>query len=135
MAAKDGSKLIVIDDLMEEASERVDIKHAFTRGRHDDTSVAFLTQNLFHRERHAREMSLNTDYMVLFKNPRDASIVTNLGKQMKNVAFLQQAYKQATAAPFSHLLIDMRSDTDDRLRYGADIFSATPTVYLEKNYK
>lgn len=124
--------LIVIDDMMSEASERVDIKNLFTRGRHLNTSVIFLTQNLFHKGKHTRDMSLNSDYIVLFKNPRDASIIGNLAKQMMpgNTKFLQWAYREATKEPFSYLFIDLRSDTDERVRYQSDILSDFPVIYL-----
>ena len=130
LSAKSGNKLIILDDLMEEASERLDVKHLFTRGRHDHVSVIFLTQNIFHRGKHSREMSLNADYMVLFKNPRDKTIITNLGKQMENVLFLKWAYKDATEQPFSYLFIDLRADTDELLRYRARILDDIQIVYV-----
>lgn len=125
-----GSKLIIIDDLMEEASRREDVKHLFTRGRHENVSVVFLSQNLFHKSTHAREMAINTDYLTLFKNPRDASSITYLGRQMGNTKFLQKAFALATREPFSHFFIDMRSDTDDRLRYRSKVLSDYTIVYL-----
>ena len=114
--------LIIIDDLMEEASKRSDVKHLFTRGRHEDISVIFLTQNAFHKGKHFREMSLNTDYFVIFKNVRDASTISHLASQMKTTHFLPLAYKDATLGKYSYLLLDYRSDTDERVRYRAEIF-------------
>ena len=67
---------------MEEASNRSDVKHLFTRGRHEDVSVIFLVQNLYHKAKHSREISLNTDYLVVFKNPRDLTPIVNIGRQM-----------------------------------------------------
>ena len=63
-----GRKLLIFDDLMEEASRRKDVKNLFTRGRHEDMSVIFLAQNTFHQTRHFRKISLNTDYFIIFKN-------------------------------------------------------------------
>ena len=122
-------KLIVLDDLMEKASNRADVAALFTHGRHNDMSVVFLTQNFFHKSKYARDMSLNIDYAVLFKNTRDPSMVTHLGQQMGNVAFLKQAYRAATIDPFSHLFIDMRSDTPEALRYRSNVLDETQTVY------
>ena len=121
--------VIVLDDLMEKASNRADVAALFTHGRHNDTSVVFLTQNFFHKSKYARDMSLNIDYAVLFKNTRDPSMVTHLGQQMGNVAFLKQAYRAATIDPFSHLFIDMRSDTPEALRYRSNVLDETQTVY------
>ena len=127
--ARSGKKLIIIDDLMEEASNRSDVSNLFTKGRHSDVSVIFLTQNLFHKGKYSREISLNTDYMVNFKNPRDSSIITNLGRQMGNTKFLQDVYRDATKEAYSHLLIDMRADTDNRLRYRSNVLQDTQRVY------
>ena len=81
---------------MEKASNRADVAALFTHGRHENVSVVFLTQNLFHKSKFSRDMLLNTDYMVLFKNPRDASVITHLGAQMGNAEFLKQAFREAT---------------------------------------
>ena len=39
----------------------------FTRGRHFGLSVIYLAQNLFHKGKYSRDLSLNMDYIVLFK--------------------------------------------------------------------
>ena len=74
-------------------------------------------------------ISLNIDYVVLFKNTRDPSMITHLGQQMGNVKFLKQAYQTTTINPFSHLFIDMRSDTPDMLRYRSNVLDEVQTVY------
>ena len=129
---KNVNTLYVIDDLMNEVSERVDIKNLFTRGRHINTSIIFLTQNLFHKGKHTRDMSLNSDYLVVFKNPRDTSSIGNLAKQMMpgNSKFLQWAYRDATLKPFSYLFIDLRPDTDERVRYRTNILEDVQYTYI-----
>ena len=64
--------LLVVDDLMHETNETV--ANLFTKGSHHrNVSVLFLVQNLFPKNKFARTISLNAHYMVLFKNPRDAT--------------------------------------------------------------
>jgi UDP-N-acetyl-D-mannosaminuronic acid transferase (WecB/TagA/CpsF family) len=41
-----------------------------------------IVQNLFHRGKHHRTISLNAHYMVLFKNQRDVSQIMALAHQM-----------------------------------------------------
>ena len=120
---------VVIDDLMEEANKRSDVKSLFTRGRHLNVSVLFLTQNLFHRGKNNRDISLNTDYMILFRNPRDVSIVNHIGKQMGDIVLMKEAYKKATENPFSFLVVDMRCDSIDRLRFRSNVFDEFQIVY------
>ena len=124
-----GRKLVVLDDLMEKASNRADVAALFTHGRHENVSVVFLTQNLFHKSKFSRDMSLNTDYMVLFRNPRDASVITHLGAQMGNAEFLKQAFRDTTKDAFTHLFIDLRSQTPDALRYRGNVLDETQIVY------
>ena len=58
--------LLVIDDLMHEANEKV--AQIFTKGsHHKNISVLFLTQNIFHSSKHSRTINLNSHYLVLFK--------------------------------------------------------------------
>ena len=52
--------LIVLDDMMDEASKDEKVAQLFTRGRHDNLSVIYLTQNLF--QKNQRSISLNSDY-------------------------------------------------------------------------
>ena len=123
--------LIIIDDLMEEASKRSDVKHLFTRGRHEDLSVIFMSQNMFHKGVHFREMSLNTDYFVVFKNVRDASTISHIASQMNNTRFLPLAYKDATMGKFGYLILELRSDTDDRVRYRTNIFNNEQVIVYQ----
>ena len=92
--------LIVIDDLMAETDERVTI--LFTKkSHHRNTSVLYLIQNLFPKNKESCTISLNSQYMVVFKNPRDASQMSHLARQMYlgRVKFVQEAFKDATSVP------------------------------------
>lgn len=123
--------LLILDDLMSEAGDGV--CKIFTKlSHHKNISVIFLTQNLFHKSSHARTMSLNSHYIVLFKNPRDALQVHNLARQMhpgKN-NFLLEAFKMATANPYDYLLIDLKADTLEEFRLRSHIFQSDDKNYV-----
>ena len=73
--------LIIIDDLMTETDKSV--SNLFTKGSHHrNLSVLHLVQNVFDKNKHTRTIILNAHYLVIFKNPRDASQITHLAKQM-----------------------------------------------------
>ena len=78
----DGKRgLVVLDDLMAETDERV--TNLFTKkSHHSNTSVIYLVQNLFSKNKESRTISLNSQYMIVFKNPRDVTQMTTLAKQM-----------------------------------------------------
>ena len=129
----DRRTLIVIDDLMHEANDSV--SQMFTKGSHHrNLSVLFLTQNLFFNSKHARTMSLNSQYVVLFKNPRDVGQISYLGRQMfpnKNGSkFLAEAFGDATSKPYGYLFVDLKADTDERLRIRTNIFPDDPKPHL-----
>ena len=115
--------LIILAGMMDKATQDKRISQVFTRGRHDNLLVIYLTQNLFHKNQ--REISLNSDYMAIFKNPRDKTQFTNLVRQFmpRKYKFLLCAFEDATKLPRSYLLLDMRSETDDRYRVRARIFN------------
>jgi hypothetical protein len=124
--------LIIIDDLMHEADDSV--SKIFTKySHHRDVSVIFLTQNIFYKG--GRTIGLNAHYLVLFKNPRDATQITYLARQMypSKSKFMIEAFKDATTAPFSYLTVDLKANTDEKLRLRSGIFPGeTSYVYLPK---
>ena len=132
----DGSQptLLIVDDLMIETNE--EIANMFTKGSHHrNASVVFLVQNLFHKNKHVRTISLNSHYMVLFKNPRDASQFASLVRQMypNKSAFAVEAYKDATREPYSYLLVNLHREQDEELRLWTNIFPReTQYVYVPK---
>jgi len=134
----DGSEpvLLIVDDLMNETDESV--ANLFTKGSHHrNASVIFLVQNLFHKNKYIRTISLNTHYMVLFKNPRDASQFASLARQMypNKSAFAVEAYKDATREPYSYLFVDLRAEQDEDLRLRTNIFpNETRYVYVQKEF-
>ena len=127
-------RLLIIDDLMCEADARV--PKLFTKGSHHrDISVMYIVQNLFDKNKEHRTISLNAQYLVVFKNPRDASQITHLAKQMypTQIRFMQDAFKQATDRPHGYLLVDTTQSTPDHLRLRSQIFSRdNAEVFLPK---
>ena len=128
--------VIVIDDLMTEAAQNDQVQALFTRGRHLNLSVIYLAQNMFHKGKHSRDMSLNTDYMVLFKNARDASQIMHLSRQMypHNTKFLTWAFHDATKESYSYLFLDLKPNTHESLRVRSNILNEQyQIVYVPKN--
>lgn len=132
----DGSQpvLLIIDDLMNETNDTV--ANIFTKiSHHRNVSVLYLTQNIFPKNKHARTISLNSHYLVLFKNPRDAGQIAVLARQMypNGSKFAVESFRDATDTPYGYLLIDMKPDTDEKHRLRANIFPGEQTyVYFKK---
>ena len=64
--------LVILDDMIDDVVSDASMMKVFTeRSHHQNISVTFMTQNIFHQGKAARTISLNTGYMVLFENARD----------------------------------------------------------------
>jgi hypothetical protein len=126
--------LIVIDDLMSESDERV--SKLFTKYSHrKNASIIYVSQNLFHRGRENRNISLNAHYLVLFKNLRDSMQIAALGRQIftGKGKYLQESYADATAKLFGNLFVDLKPTTSDELRLRTGILvGEVPFAYIYK---
>lgn len=135
----DKKKLIILDDLMKESSNDI-ILHLFTRdSHHKNISVIFITQNIFHQGKCQRDISLNSKYIVVFKNPRDRAQIYHLARQVyvEDPKFVVEAYADATKDSHSYLCLDLTQATRDEFRFRACIFPDDPVnyVYVPKSLK
>ena len=113
------NSVIVLDDLMQEAKDHPGVTNLFTKlVHHNNLFVINITQNFFLRTSETRTRRLNTQYMVLFKNPPDATQIAIISRQMfpHNPNFLSHVYYKVTKQPHGYVFIDLRQETGDDLR-------------------
>jgi hypothetical protein len=130
-----GARLVIIDDMMREADGKV--VDLFSKGSHHRSlSVMFITQNLFHQGKGTRDMSLNSHYVVCFKNPRDMAQIAHMSRQVnpKDPKHVQEAFTNATQDAHGYLLFDFKQSTPDTLRLRSKIFpnDGCNVVYVPK---
>jgi hypothetical protein len=126
-------KLVIIDDLMRESSSSDAIVDLFTKGsHHKNLSVILISQNLFHQGRGQRDISLNANYIVVFKNPRDRAQIRHLARQVypDDPKFLEEAYYDATSRPHGYLLLDLKQSTPDEYRFRTCVFPNDTRHYV-----
>lgn len=124
--------LLVIDDLQNEAGKAV--CDWFTKNAHHyETNVVYLVQNLFLKSPEHRTASINAHYIILFKNPRDKSIIIHLAKQFapNNPGYIVDAFKQATARAHGYLMLDFKQETNDLFRIRDSVF-ANPHIFVDR---
>ena len=111
--------LLIIDDQAEDIDPKELVDLFTVKCHHDNTSLMFITQNLFLQSKAYRTACLNAQYMILFKSPRGASQMAHLAKQLSpgKSSKVVEIYQHATTNPFSYLLIDLKPDTPEKLRY------------------
>ena len=124
--------LIVFDDQMIDASKDKRIVNLFTRGSHHrNLSVIYIVQNLFHQGKGSRSISLNSHYLVLFKNPRDKLQILTMAKQMypRQTDFILKQLEEAVKRPFGYLLIDLKTTTQDNCRVRTNVLPSEEGFY------
>ena len=115
--------LIVIDDLMRHLNDK--ISDLFTGASHHcSVSVILILQNLFPRINVMRDISLNAQYIILFKNSRDSTQINCLGRQLypRKSKYFVDAHIKATTKPYGYLFIDIHPRTTDEYRLRENIF-------------
>lgn len=123
--------LVIIDDQMTNSKiGNCDggLTKLFAQGSHHrNLTVIYIVQNLFNQSREMRNVSLNSHYLILFKNPRDKTQIRTLGQQMypNNPKFLLASFEDATKKPHGYLVIDLHPKTEESERIRTKIFDET----------
>lgn len=127
--------IYVLDDLLESAFKSKTVSEMFTQGRNRGIGVILLTQNIFPRDAMARNISLNCNFMVIFRNIRDRSSFNHLARQLlpANSKNLSDFFLNGVAKPFSYLLIDLTQECPEALRFRQEIFNDEFCVIVSTN--
>ncbi len=130
------NNLVILDDQMSAVGNSKTLSRLFTEGSHHrNLSIIYIVQNLFDKGRSHRTVSLNAQYFVLFKNPRDKSQIDVIARQMypNKVKFLRESFEDATKQPYSYLLIDMHPQTPEGERVLTNIFAGESVTVYQPN--
>ena len=121
LPAKD-HKAVVFDDLYNSMPKYVSTLFTVV-GSHYKTSFFLLAQTLFGSPL-LRQLSLNSKYIVLFKNARDKRVYSVLSSQIAPTRshLLKQAFHQALEQPYSYIICDFDNAQREFLRYRSHIF-------------
>ena len=131
------TNLIILDDLMSSSStsQKKQILQLFTQGSHHrNLTIIYIVQNLFDQGPSSRAISLNAQYIVVFKNPRDSAQIGFLAQQAfpKNPKFLDEAYQDATRSPHTYLVLNLTQECEDWFRVVTQVFPGEDLeVYLQ----
>ena len=126
--------LVVLDDKMAEMADDPLLGDLFTKGsHHKNLTVMFLVQNVYHKGKYMRTASLNSHYIVAFKNARDTSQFGVLARQanQRKAKVLQRVFEEATSTPHGYLLMDFHPNSSDEYRTRTNIFPDEKVVVYE----
>ena len=74
--------LVSIDDMLSSENLKAVAQLFTVFGRHLNLCLAFLTQRLFNNNEFFRQISQNSDYIGVFKNPRNSREIRTLASQI-----------------------------------------------------
>lgn len=125
---------LVLDDLLETAFRSDLVSSIFTTGRQRNVSIILLSHNLFPPYSKSRTISLNANYIILFRNLRDKISLRHLTRQVmpEHSKSFCQLFINNISKPFSHLLFDFSSKGKDFLRYRENILDNFPIIYSDE---
>ena len=125
---------VIIDDQGTDIT--METANLFTvASHHFRCNIICIVHSLFGKTPAHRLMSLNSKYLVIFKNPRDQSTIERLARQVDpgNVRRFVSIYRDATLHPYSYLFVDLAQETKEDYRLRSNIlFERGPYVILYK---
>ena len=126
------NSIIVIDDLMHEMSTNSGIGKLFTKGRsHLNCNVILLWQNVFPHGTEMRNLSINAQHIIVFKNQCDKSQIRFFAQQVaptKSKKFLE-AFNDSTSRTYGYLHCDFSQTTPEEIRFRTNILPTEIPTY------
>jgi hypothetical protein len=104
---KEEQNLVIFDDFMTTKNQSVIVEY-FSKGRHNNCSVIYLSQSYYTTP---KDIRLNCNYFALFKGA-NASDLQHLRKEHSGSVdekTFELLYKEATSEPHGFLLVDKRA--------------------------
>ena len=129
------NSLLVLDDLMSQCSNNQRVADLFTCGSHHrGISLLYLTQNLFLPGKLSRTISLNSHYLVIFRNLRNSLGISTLAKQMflGRTDYLMESFRDATSRPYGYLVIDCHQLTPENMSSRTNILPGERQIVYVK---
>ena len=120
---------------MNEVSSDATISKLFTRGRsHLGCSLVLMLQNIFPKGSQSRTISINAQYQVLFRNPRDSLQISILARQLRllNSKSFLEIYNRATHRAYGYLFCWFTQSCPDEIHYHTNVL---PNEYLSIVYQ
>ena len=121
--------LVIFDDMLNSENLKAVAQLFTVFGRHLNLCLAFLTQRLFNNNEFFRQISQNSDYIGVFKNPRNSREIRTLASQITPKTLeLLTIYQKATKDPYSYVLINLTQEGLPQLKYISNVFSKNHVV-------
>lgn len=128
--------VLVIDDLIAQVTKSEDTAYLFcVTAHHRRVTVMLLTQNLYMPGKNSRTISLQCQYVILFRNVRDARQIMTFGSQVfpGKLRYFKDAYIKSTAKPYGYLVVDQTPCLPEQYRLRTNILpNQDTTLFVPK---
>jgi hypothetical protein len=127
-------RLLILDDLMTQLGKSSDVVDFFTVFvHHRALSVFLVLQNIFYQgaKNNLRDISLNVQGLILFKNMRSPHQISILGSQLfpgDKKKYFMDAYEQAVSKKYGYLFININPKDSEGYQLQTDILPDQNTV-------
>ena len=125
--------LVILDDMITELGDGKQIVELFLMGSHHKlVTCIMVSQSLYFNHKKYRLLSLQCNYLILFRSPRDSSQISPLSFQVfpTKPGFIKNVFwKICHEKMFASLFLDLSQQTQDFLRVWSDILE-NPVVYM-----
>ena len=122
--------MVVIDYLYQQANQDEKFLELVVSGRHRNVHLITMKHNLYQQTKNSKTIDLNISQLILFNSPKDVEKISTLGRQMGQKKLLLETYKKATLKPYGHLLIDLDSRADPKLKFSTSCSGARPSTFF-----
>ena len=130
--------LAVFDDLMSECGDNKLVSEFFTkRTHHENVSVIFITQNLFHGGKERKTFSKNATYLCIFNSPLDQTVSYSLARKLmpRSQKCFVDIFLHAVNKPHGYLFIDGHQESPRNAMFRTNLFGLVQHVFIPKNSK
>lgn len=128
---QDDNSTLIFDDVANYLSKGT-VEIFTVLSHHYNVNVIMTAHNIFEKHKAFRDISLNSKYILLFKNPRDSSSIEIFARQFNpwGAKSVVDIYRHATRKPCSYLLVDLAQSTPDENRLVGNIFFENGDDYI-----
>ena len=133
------NNLVCFDDLFRSTKDSEEVAQLWYIGSHHRSITAvILAHNIFPKGKVSRDLAINTHYLVIFPHHADKQSFRTLAQRLEPINWksLVQIFEDEIATtPYQYLLIDLKPETDRRLKYRTGIGRQLGVAYYIKPMK
>ena len=134
-AAQGHCSLIILDDFSDEMYKKQTAETIMLYmkifSHHKNLVVFYITQNVYDSNKYHRTLSLNSNYLVLFRNLCDQQQIKRLAQQIygDKSKIVMTIYNKVMHSPHKHILLDLHPCSPHPLAIFTNVLPSDSILY------